>query len=512
MAMTRDPARGSRRAPVLLAAARPAVRPASLALMTLVVAAFLMGGAGRGDVLSLIVLRPVAILLLGVGLATLRPEQVRSYRYLFVMAAALLALTIIQLVPLPPALWSRFPGREMIVEIDRLAGLGARWRPLSLAPAGTLNAALALFVPLAALVLGAQASESDRRRLLLILIAIGLASGLLALLQILGPRDSGLYFYRVTNAGSAVGLFSNRNHQAMFLATMFPMLAVFAALPLRGLKAVTRLTLAVGLGLCLIPLIFITGSRGGLMVAVVGLASTAWLYRPIAAPEGPGSVGRGRPAPEVRATGRYTGQLLTALGQVPRTFWIAAAGVAVIGISLLSVTMGRGEAFRRIFAGDDAGDFRFRAWTVVMQIIREYFPVGTGAGSFVEVYQAHEPRQLLDTTYFNHAHNDFLEAALTGGLPAILLLGGAGVLLIGRLTRVLRTPADTRSEQALFIRLGLVIVIQFAIASSGDYPLRTPALASFFALAALWSATSLGTRDVAHDRLAVDGAPSETRY
>src|SRR3546814_18783044 len=55
-------------------------------------------------------------------------------------------------------------------------------------------------------------------------------SGGLGLAQVIGPRDGPLYLYEITNNGSAVGLFANRNHQAALLACLFPMLAVYASI------------------------------------------------------------------------------------------------------------------------------------------------------------------------------------------------------------------------------------------------------------------------------------------
>mgnify|MGYP007125385276 CR=1 FL=1 len=90
----------------------------------------------------------------------------RAHGLLFGLAVAALALTIAHLVPLPPAIWSQLPGRELVSEIDRAAGLGDVWRPLSLTPGATWNALHAQLVPLAALVLGAQLGRDDLWRLL----------------------------------------------------------------------------------------------------------------------------------------------------------------------------------------------------------------------------------------------------------------------------------------------------------------------------------------------------------
>lgn len=454
-----------------------------LAFCALLLAAFAMGGGARGDIASLMILRPLAILLLGYGLWTLRWEHVAGHRYLFGFAVAILVVTLVQLIPLPPSMWTRLPGREFVVEIDRTAGLGAVWRPISLVPGATWNAFFSLMVPLGVLVLGAQLTAEERLRMLPLVIGVGLLSGVLALLQVIGPPDGPLYFYKVTNQGSAVGLFANRNHQAVLLAVMFPMLALFASLADNSGGQALRRGLAIGAGMFLIPLILITGSRMGLVTGGLGLASVLLLYRPKV-----GTSGSGRRS-------RSSSRQRTARHQPQQKAWrnwgvIGFVAVLGLGLSLLTILLGRAEALQRFVEEDGAQDFRLKAWDLVIRMVGEYFPFGSGYGSFVEVYQIQEPRALLDSTYFNHAHNDWLEVLLTGGLPAFLLLGFACVLVFGRALKLARAGGRLRKGM-LFSRLGLVLVVQFAIASFADYPLRTPALASLFVLATLWAAAPL---------------------
>src|SRR3546814_14825252 len=65
---------------------------------------------------------------------------------------------------------------------------------------------------------------------------------------------------------------------------------------------------------------------------------------------------------------------------------------------------------------------RARGLPTVLSMIAAYFPAGAGFGGFDPIFRLHEPFRLLKPTYFNHAHNDFLEVVLDGGLPAALLL------------------------------------------------------------------------------------------
>jgi hypothetical protein len=197
------------------------------AIVLLLVLVLALGGSARADVPQLMILRPASALLLGFGLMTLRREHLRSHRPIWLLAAGIVVLPALQLIPLPPGLWQQLPGRGLIVEIDQAAGLGPMWRPLSLTPLATLNALFACLVPLAALVLGIQLGDRNRARLLPAVVVLGGVTALVAIVQIVGGQPERLHLYPITNRESPVGLFANRNHQAVMLALLLPMLAVF---------------------------------------------------------------------------------------------------------------------------------------------------------------------------------------------------------------------------------------------------------------------------------------------
>src|SRR5688572_22475659 len=112
---------------------------------------FLGGGASRGDVLSLLYLRPAAILAIAALLILPIDRDWRTYRSLLLMLGAFAALLVLQLVPLPPALWAQLPGRGAFEAAATAAGQPQPWRPLSLTPERTAQSLLALLFPLATL-------------------------------------------------------------------------------------------------------------------------------------------------------------------------------------------------------------------------------------------------------------------------------------------------------------------------------------------------------------------------
>lgn len=433
---------------------------------------FATGGGARGDVQSLLVLNPLAFAVLGAGLVSLRLRDARARGIVFALAAALILLMALQLVPLPPAFWRSLPGRDLPGAIDDAVRLGATWRPLTMTPQATREALWSLANPLAVLVLGAQVSTREQSRIVGLLLALGLASGLLALVQIAGPDTGPAYLYHITNNGFAVGLFANRNHQAVFLAMLIPLALAWRRLASAGRRVPTSrqslewLPAAVYL-LFIVPLVLVTGSRSGTIVAAIALLVAPALFWNL--------------DDTARTSGRGSAKT-----KGPGAARLIVGAVAVLTISALAAVLGRALSFERFFAQPVLDDARVRILPTVYTMIEGFFPVGAGFGSFPQVFQVYEPDALLVPTYMNHAHNDWLELALEGGLPAVLLLASALIALFAAgLRRSFAPGVDPR--RCLLARLGAFALVQLGIASLSDYPVRVPSLAAFAVLAILWS-------------------------
>jgi len=422
------------------------------------------GGSARADVSSLLFLRPLSILAAGVAIATFPISQARDYRvWLFLLAAAV-ALLLVHLLPLPPAIWQALPGRGLLTEIDQTAGVGRLWRPFSFDPIMTRNAVWAMAVPCAALLLAAQLDGEANNRLLIAILAIGLISGLLGVMQFASGASSPIYLYNVTNNGSAVGLLANRNHQGVFLASLFPILGAYALLGRSdGRDRNVRLGGALAVAAMFVPMILATSSRAGLALAVVGLAGAialAWphLRKPPTAPS----------------------------GATRSKFWLfAVAGGIFIALCLALVGLTQGNAFNRLVQGDgDNPELRWQMWSTTVDAAQVFLPLGSGLGSFVRVFQIFETEASLSPQYVNHAHNDYVELLLDGGIPAIVIVILA-LAVIGRDGWRVWTAKDP-SRRILLGRAAFIGLLIFAIGSGFDYPLRTPLLAAVACVYAVW--------------------------
>lgn len=422
-------------------------------LLVLLLLVFLMGGSSRKETPQLVVLRPVSVLMAFYAISTTTAEQWRAYRAPLVMAGAVFTFVMLHLVPLPPGIWQSLAGRGIIADVQRLVQQPDIWMPLSMVPDATWNAFYAFFTPLAVLFLAIQLDERDSFWLLFALTALGMLSALVGVLQGAGIN---LRLYSITS-DTPPGLFANRNHQGALLATLFPMLATIASIGERfGLGRQFGRVLAAAVAVALMPLVLVTGSRTGLALSLLSIAMIPWLRL------------------ELFSRGAWAR---------PRTKWLAGSAVAgTIGlVGLAGALTSRNAAVSRLsMAGED---LRYSIWHQVLLFLPDYLPWGSGIGSYVEVYQLNEPAALLLTSYSNHAHNDWLEVVMTGGLPALVLLAAAMVMFIVGAWR----SAKAHGVGSKFNRLGLLMVMIMAIASVFDYPLRTPIMAAVFAVATVWS-------------------------
>lgn len=432
------------------------------ALISFLILTFIAGGGARADIQSLIILRPAAILFCGIGLWSLKWDHVKAHSFLFGMAGAIFALVLCHLVPLPPSIWGALPGRGILTEVDKMAQLGAVWRPISMVPTATWNAFYALFIPLAILLLGAQLNKTDLAKLLPLFLGFGLLSGLLGLLQTISDPQGPLYFYNVTNNGMAVGFFSNRNHHAIYLACMFPMLATFARVGLdKARQGPNGKWMVLGVAAFMAPLLLITGSRAGLLAGLLALVA-AWL--------------------SYRASGESN---RTAMKPHQRRQVLIGAAMIVVLLGLELLLASRSASFSRLLTTDAAEEYRFLVWGPIMSMANSYFPVGSGIGSFVEVFQIDEPSSLLDPTYLNHAHNDWLEVYLTAGLVGVMMLALALWAWLRAAIKLFHKSSGQSSSVRL-ARLGIVTLFLLGLTSFADYPLRVPLLSAFFVIGALW--------------------------
>lgn len=438
----------------------PTERSPLVAYLAFLAIVALAGGSSHYDAASQPIVRLAAILLMG-SLVFLPPgRSADSYRPAFWFLGALAALILLQLMPLPPALWRALPGHERYVAAALAAGEPQPWRPLNLTPDRGWNALFSLLPPAAALFAASRLRMRDQGAILLTLILIVMASAVIGLAQVSAGEDDALRFYAAPPTGAAVGLFANRNHQALLIACGLPLLGLFAE-RVRMDRAKRQLHSALALtgGAFLVLTIPTTGSRAGLLLAALALPCALVLAWPA------------------------IGDRAKALSARYRR--LAAGGGLALLLALITaaLTFSRAESVQRLFAMDPVEDARVRLLRPLLGMIRDFLPFGSGFGSFDPVYRGYEPFENLAVTFMNQAHDDYLQLLLEGGLPALLLL----VVFLGWwVWTSVRLWRRADSETTRLGRLGSVLVLLILLASLTDYPVRTPLIMVVAAQGAAW--------------------------
>lgn len=418
---------------------RQAIAPAYL------FACIVMGGSAQGMFTNL-ALQLIAIAILVWAFLTRTPlKGSKPARMLGWLAAAAVAIVLLQLIPLPPAIWTKLPGRQMVVDGFALLGQRLPWMPLSLAPADTIATAMAMLPPLAMLALILRLGAYRDSWLLIALLIATFISVALGVMQI--QTGNGPYLYPQANLHTASGLFANANHMATLLLVSIPFLVALGVRRWRKMPGSNdrflTATLAGGAAVVVLLGVVLNQSLALLVIGAPVIGAAALQLIP------PGRVRFGR--------------LAAMMGLL---FLAGAAVVAVL------VSSGLGQSNRTSVT------MRGEIWNRTGDAIREFDIAGSGVGTFTAIYPLYEDSATIERTYINHAHNDYLELALEGGAPAILLMIAFLAWWSVRMFVIWRSPNAAELARAACIASAAILLHSLV-----DYPLRTAAIATIFAMA-----------------------------
>lgn len=425
----------------------------ALLLLLLLAALWLAGGASQADALGQTIVRAVAWLLLIGALLFGDSRPLEPVQPVSLLLLAALMLPVLQLLPMPPALWQALPGREVFAQVSVAAGEEVPWRPLAISPGATVNALGSLIVPLVAFVLVAGLKGEERRWLPGILLGFIVAASFVGLLQFAGVALNNPFINDLP--GEVSGVFANRNHFALLVAMGCVLAPAWAFLD--GRPAQWRGPTAFGLLLLFSLTILASGSRAGILLGVVALGLSFTIVRH-----------------DVRRLFRRASRWAL------RAF-IALTIVALTAAISIGFVAGRTKSIERVFTVGLGEDMRARGLPVMLSMISEYFPLGSGLGGFDPIFRLHEPLDLLTIHYLNHAHNDFLEVALDAGLPGILLLTAALAWWVWASVSAWRA-----GQRDMRPRLGSALLFLVIISSLFDYPARTPIVMTIIVIAGVW--------------------------
>jgi exopolysaccharide production protein ExoQ len=249
------------------------------------------------------------------------------------------------------------------------------------------------------------------------------------------------------------GFYANHNAQAdLLLIGMVALTAVLVDWVALGMlrRPVQAVVGAGMLAIMFVCAIILTASRTGMALIPLALAGQVAILWPLLALS-------------------RRGLMLSAAGVL---LAVAGAGVAVESNTALSGAVSR---FRQ------SDPIRPEIWRNTLYAIEAHLPWGSGMGTFMPVYTSIEKLETVTDQLVNRAHDDYLEFALEGGIPAIVIM----VIVVGCLAW---WAWPWRSDNHLALRsqricasVGLLVV---GLHSIVDYPLRAMSLACIAGLLA----------------------------
>jgi O-antigen ligase len=410
--------------------------------MSAVVAAYLLlcillGGSAQG-VWGMLALEILGILLIAAAAICARSD---FPKLIFAFITAVLAIVLLQLVPLPPDIWTALPGREALARGFDLLELPRPSLPVSETPYRSLMTVLSAIPALASLI-AVIALKPGARWIAAAVVAGTVLSVLAGALQVASGAGSWAYLYRITNTG-AVGFFANHNHMATLLLVSIPLgTLLFVLAKSSKSSSVGRYGLGIALLVLILGGIALNGSLAVIaLTPAVVLASASLL---------PASAKWRRVA-------------------LPGAVLALGGAVAVLALSPV-------EADQPDSGARSSLDSRMEIWSTTHAAIADSFPVGTGLGSFEQVYRQHEDPAAVTAIYVNHAHNDYLELVLELGVAGIVLIL---LFLVWWSAAVVRTWGSALGTPAA--RAGTIATAAVLAHSVVDFPLRTAAISAIFA-------------------------------
>ncbi|MEZ5708022.1 MAG: O-antigen ligase family protein [Blastomonas sp.] len=422
-------------------------------------ACLILGGASAGGFMANGLLQALGIILIAIMLwpsgsahdqdGKARAERPWLYpddRILGLLLLGTIGWIILQLIPLPPFIWQNLPGRAAIVEGDALLGMDSVWRPISIQPGRTLASALSLIPPVAIFLMTLRADDSALRNSIYLILIVGIFSTVLGLVQLAQGPGSAAYFYDITNDNAAVGFFANSNH----LATLYLVILVFAANLPHDQKIQRRKSTSWTFIRLLILAFFIVS-----LIINRSLAGLALLI------------------PVLVYWSAQIGRVRTLITELGRGVLVVAGSIGAVIAIILFFSLQNTR-----LANLTQPVERLEYYANSLGIAWENFPFGTGLGSFRWVYNLHENWEQLNLTYVNHAHGDFVELLMEGGLFTLILIGGFLYWLARRLIALI---GDQRpwTEFATPAAVSVAVILGHSLV---DYPARTTAIAALLAM------------------------------
>lgn len=374
----------------------------------------------------------------------------RTWTYI----ALILVTPLLFLIPLPFAVFEMLPGHEIYTQVITWVTQQGNTQeptslPISIVPYRTEHALLYLIPPITIFLILTSLNTNKKIFIIYGILFIAFCEASLALIQFSSGNEDFFFGIPQLKPGIAYGTYQNPDHLAFLFAMSLPIsiAMVMAELNKKHInntdssRRMLRIIIFSVLILFFLIGSLVTGSRAGIALTILAgyLSYTTF------------------------SKGGKKKKIL---------FTIPVLVIVLLGISMfLDLT-----PILNIFLGrNPLNDGRWLINEHTWQGIQAFFPIGSGPGTYPEIYRIFQPPEQVG--FINHAHNDYLEIIFeTGALGVILIIAGFYLLL----SRFRKLPKRRLTKPQYLQKSAGIGVLIFLLHSILDFNMHDPLNVLFF--------------------------------
>ncbi len=374
-------------------------------------------------------------LLFLLALWTVQRRRPKPPQTAILLMLGLVAVGVVQFVPLPAGLVRllsplRFRLSDSAAEV---LGPVESFLSLSLTPGVTVTVTFWLATLTAAIYVGAVAGRERtyRRVVAASVVLAAVLQGLYGASRLYTDPER-IWGLEVAGAGGRLrGTFVNPDHLAFYVGLSLPIVFAWCWWAFNRARRFGRLpALIIGvappalLWCVLFVFLALSGSRGGLAAAALAVTVQGGL-----------------------------------VALSVRRWWLVPIGLVAAIVGLAAVAMTNSEVGLGRVASTSSYEMRwnkrFEVYDASLGLVPEAPLLGTGFGSFRDAFPVVQPQGLGGTWW--HAHSDWLEVLVTGGLVGLVLVGLLFVTGVRRLLRVFQYGRRSEDRAAGLAGLGFSV-------------------------------------------------------
>lgn len=170
---------------------------------------------------------------------------------------------------------------------------------------------------------------------------------------------------------------------------------------------------------------------------------------------------------------------------------VVALSIALLVTGIAIFSLSGDDVAGRLELTESSGGGRTPVYALVIRAIGDSPLLGTGYGSFADVFPLHRDETISGTGFWRRAHSTYLENTLELGIPAAVALFAS----IGTCAGYCWVGIRRRRRDRIYPAIGVAATALVAAHSTVDFSLQIPAVAVSYAfLLGLGCAQSFSTR------------------